>query len=396
MMPSQGQFIPYGRQTISTEDINAVIDVLRSSHITQGPVVPSFEDQVGRKVGASHCVAVNSATSALHISCLALGLGPDDRLWTSPTTFVASANCGLYCGAEVDFVDIDINTGLMSIDALEEKLKTAKKENRLPKIVVPVHLCGSSCDMKAIKELGEEFGFRIIEDASHAIGGTFQDEWVGCCRYSDITVFSFHPVKIVTTGEGGMATTNSADVARRLRDLRSHGIIKDPERIKEKDAPPWLYEQQCLGFNYRITDIQAALGISQLARLEKIVNERRDMFSTYRELTREISGEFLEIPKSTSSSHHLAVYMLSDCSRHQHRNIFSGLRKDGIGVQVHYTPVHLQPYYKKRLGHRAGDYPEAEQYANRAITLPLYPGLSMDEMIYVRDRLKIRIEGELH
>ena len=366
--------LPYGRQTITEDDIQAVKEVLTSSFLTQGPKVPKFEQEVASKVKARFGIAVNSATSALHIACLALGLGPGDRLWTSPITFVASANCGRYCGAEVDFVDIDPETGLMGTAALAAKLRQAERAGNLPKVVVPVHLAGSSCDMAEIGEMAKRYGFAVLEDASHAIGGRYQDNPIGDCRYSSITVFSFHPVKIITTGEGGLATTNDPGLAQRMQELRSHGITKDEKRFERPAPGPWYYEQQDLGFNYRITDIQASLGLSQLRRLDKIVNERNKQFNYYRELLSELPVRMLTVPKEVLSSVHLAVIRLEDKDANLHRRIFEGLRASGIGVQLHYAPVHLQPYYRK-LGFQEGNYPEAEAYAASAISLPLYPGL---------------------
>lgn len=368
-------FLPYGRQTISEEDIAAVESVLRSAFITNGPSVPTFEQAVAKKVGAVHGVAVNSATSALHISCLALGLGPGDRLWTSPITFVASANCGRYCGAEVDFVDIDCETGLMSMTALETKLAQAEREGTLPKVVVPVHLTGSSCDMAAIGLMAERYGFAVLEDASHAIGGLYQGEPVGNCRHSAITVFSFHPVKIITTGEGGLATTNDPVLSQRMVDLRSHGIVRDPERFEQQAAGLWVYEQQQLGYNYRLTDIQAALGLSQLQRLDEIVTERNRQLQCYRELLADLPLQLLKVPNDVLSSVHLAVILLQKTTEEHHRRVFEGLRALGIGVQLHYMPVHLQPYYRA-LGFSEGNFPEAEAYGRSAISLPLFPGLT--------------------
>ena len=367
-------FIPYGRQTITDADIAAVESVLRSSFLTQGPAVPAFEKAVANKVGAAHVVAVNSATSALHIACLALGLCPGDRLWTSPITFVASANCGRYCGAEVDFVDIDPATGLMSVTALEQKLQQAEREGTLPKVVVPVHLTGSSCDMAVIGSLAERYGFVVLEDASHAIGGRYQGEPVGSCRYSAITVFSFHPVKIITTGEGGLATTNDPVLAQRMAELRSHGIVREPERFEQPAAGPWVYEQQQLGFNYRITDLQAALGLSQLQRLDEIVFERNRQFQRYKELLADLPIQLLKVPDDVLSSVHLAVIRLQQSTAEHHRQVFGGLRTAGIGVQLHYSPVHLQPYYR-RMGFQEVDFPEAEAYGTNAMSLPLFPGL---------------------
>ena len=379
-------YLPYGRQTITEEDIASVTSVLRSSHLTQGPMIPAFEQAVATKVDSRYGVAVNSATSALHIACLALGLGPGDRLWTSPITFVASANCGRYCGAEVDFVDIDPATGLMSMKALEKKLVEAEREGVLPKVLVPVHLTGSSCDMAAIGSLAEHYGFSVLEDASHAIGGRYQGEPVGNCRHSAITVFSFHPVKIITSGEGGLATTNDSAFFQRMVELRSHGIVREAERFEKSTAGPWVYEQQQLGFNYRITDLQAALGLSQLERLDQIVAERNRQLQRYRELLAALPLQLLEVPKDVFSSVHLAVIRLTKTPAEQHRQIFESLRAVGIGVQLHYTPVHLQPYYR-RLGFQEGDFPEAEAYACNAISIPLYPGLKEKDLQRVANTL---------
>jgi UDP-4-amino-4,6-dideoxy-N-acetyl-beta-L-altrosamine transaminase len=368
------EFIPYGRQTITEADITAVVEVLRSPFLTQGPAVQALEQAVAAKVNARHAVAVNSATSALHIACLALGLGLGDRLWTSPITFVASANCARYCGADVDFVDIDPATGLISMVALAAKLEQAEREGTLPKVLVPVHLTGSSCDMAAIGALSERYGFSVLEDASHAIGGHYQGEPVGNCRCSAISVFSFHPVKIITTGEGGLATTNDPALAQRMAELRSHGIVREPERFEQAPAGPWIYEQQQLGFNYRMTDLQAALGLSQLQRLDEIVTERNRQLKRYRELLAELPVQLLKVPDHVLSSVHLAVIRLQKATAKQHQQVFNGLRAAGIGVQLHYSPVHLQPYYRA-LGFAKGQFPEAEAYASCAISLPLFPGL---------------------
>ena len=378
MSSSDQEFIPYGRQTITAADIAAVEGVLCSPFLTQGPAVPAFEQAVAAKLGAQHAVAVNSATSALHIACLALGLGPGDRLWTSPTTFVASANCGRYCGADIDFVDIDPATGLMSVAALALKLEQAACDGHLPKVLVPVHLAGTSCDLAGISELASRYGVNVIEDASHAIGGSYRGGPVGNCRYSAITVFSFHPVKIITTGEGGLATTNDPILALQMAELRSHGIVRELERFERPPAGPWVYEQQDLGFNYRMTDLQAALGLSQLQRLESIVAERNRLMAVYRVLLEPLPVRLLEIPDEVCSALHLAVIRLDDPDPAFHRRVFEGLRAAQIGVQLHYTPVHLQPYYR-RLGFVDGDFPEAEAYASSAISLPLYPGLREQE-----------------
>ena len=370
--------IPYGRQTISDADIAAVVEVLRSPWLTQGPAVPAFEQALAAAVGAGHAVAVNSATSALHLACLALGLGPGDRLWTSPITFVASANCARYCGAAVDFVDIDPATGLLCLEALERKLEQAVRDQALPKVIVPVHLAGASCPMQLLAELVRPYGVRVLEDASHAVGGHYQQQPVGSCPHSDIAVFSFHPVKIITTAEGGAATTNDPDLAAQMALLRSHGITKDPAAFELEPAGPWCYEQQQLGFNYRLTDLQAALGLSQLKRLSEIVAERNWLWARYLSLLSSLPVQPLHIPDDTLSALHLAVIRLPGDDPARHRRVFEGLRQAGIGVQLHYTPVHLQPDYR-RLGFKPGDYPQSEAYARSAISLPLFPGLTEPE-----------------
>ena len=381
------KYIPYGRQDVTEDDINEVTKVLRSDYLTQGPRVEEFENKVANEVDAKYGVAVNSATSALHLACVALGLGEGDQLWTSPTTFVASANCGLYCGATVDFVDIDIETGLMCVKELENKLKKAKKESRLPKIVIPVHLSGASCDMKRIKKLADKYNFNIIEDASHAIGGKYEEEPIGNCKYSDVTVFSFHPVKIITTGEGGMAMTNSVELAEKIKSLRSHGITKNFEDFIRKDMGEWHYEQQDLGYNYRMNDIEAALGISQIKRLRDIVETRNKQREIYIEKLKCCKIEILKVPSNTYSSVHLVVARLKDATETRHKDIFKALRSAGIGVQLHYAPVHLQPYYRK-AGFKTGQFKNAEEYAKTALSIPVYPGLTKKEQDYVCEKLK--------
>jgi UDP-4-amino-4,6-dideoxy-N-acetyl-beta-L-altrosamine transaminase len=376
--------IPYGRQDITPADIQAVKTVLESDYLTQGPAVPAFEQKVADYCGASHAVAVNSATSALHIACLALGLGPGDMLWTSPITFVASANCALYCGAEIDFVDIDPQTANLSVDLLEEKLGIAAKSGKLPKILIPVHLCGLPCEMKRIWELSQEYGFRIIEDASHAIGARYQGEPVGNCRYSEITVFSFHPVKIITTGEGGMALTNDEKLAEKMLLYRSHGITRDPALMTHEPDGPWYYQQIELGFNYRMTDIQAALGISQMNRLDEYVSRRHRIAERYRSLLQGLPISLQEQSPGAYSAYHLFVIRL-DLARIgvTHRQIFESMRENRIGVNLHYIPVHLQPFYRNH-GFSKGDFPAAEKYYAEAISLPMYSGLSefqQDEVI---------------
>lgn len=378
--------IPYGRQEILQSDIDAVVGVLQSDFLTQGPAVPAFEKAVAGFCGASHAVAVNSATSALHIACLALGLGKGDRLWTSPITFVASANCGLYCGAEVDFVDIDPETFNLCPRALEQKLIAAEREGRLPKVVVPVHLCGTPCDMAAIHALGQRFGFRIVEDASHAIGARDGETTVGSCRYSDITVFSFHPVKIVTSGEGGMAVTNDPALARRMSLLRSHGITRDPDGMTTESEGAWYYQQIDLGFNYRMTDIHAALGCSQMERLEAYVARRHELVGRYVEELRGLPVTFQKVRPDQYSAFHLFVVRLK-AEKASRADVFQFMRENGVGVNVHYIPVHLQPYYRA-MGFAPGDFPEAESYYNEAISLPLYPGLSEESLRTVVQSLK--------
>lgn len=367
--------IPYGRQDIRAEDIDAVTEVLNSDHLTQGPFVPRFEQAVASKVGAKHAVAVNSATSALHIACLSLGLGKDQWLWTSPNSFVASSNCGLYCGARVDFVDIDPRSYNMCPKSLASKLELAEKEGRLPSVVVPVHFAGQSCLMEDIHALSKRYGFRIIEDASHAIGGKYQGEYIGNGRFSDIVVFSYHPVKIITTAEGGMALTNDETLAERMNCLRSHGVIRDPRNLTEHSHGPWYYEQQHLGFNYRMTDIQAALGVSQLSRLDNYVAQRGDIAAAYdNELSRmPITKPWHHV--DCLSAWHLYVIRLKSkeltCS---HRQVFEAMRNRGVGVNLHYIPIHLQPYYRE-LGFKPGDFPETERYYSETMTLPLFPTL---------------------
>lgn len=380
--------IPYGRQDITQEDIQAVKSVLESEYLTQGPAVSVFEQKVADYCGASHAVAVNSATSALHIACLALGLGPGDMLWTSPITFVASANCALYCGAEVDFVDIDPKTCNLSAERLEEKLKAARISGKLPKIVIPVHLCGQPCEMLRIWELSIEYGFRIIEDASHAIGAKYLGDPVGNCRFSDITVFSFHPVKIITTGEGGMALTKDPTIAEKMMLFRSHGITRDPKQMTHEPDGPWYYQQIELGFNYRITDIQAALGISQMDRLDEYVSRRHRIAERYRSHLQELPLSFQMQPANTYTAYHLFVIRL-DVARISvsHRQVFESMRERGIGVNLHYIPVPSQPYYQN-MGFKMGDFPESERYYSEAISLPMYPKLTEGEQDHVIESLK--------
>ena len=382
--------IPYGKQSISEDDIAAVNDVLRSDFITQGPIAKEFESTLAKTVNAKHAISTNSATSALHISCLALGLQKGDILWTSTNTFVASANCALYCDADIDFVDIEIETGLISINLLEQKLIKARKENKLPKVIIPVHFAGTSCQMKEIYKLSKEYKFSIIEDASHAIGGSYNDELIGNCRYSDITVFSFHPVKIITTGEGGMITTNNSRLANKLEKLRSHGITKDRSDFVGENIFSWTYEQQDLGFNYRMCDLNAALGLSQLKRIKTIIKERNYLLSKYKLILKDLPITFLEIPNNIISSVHLAIILLDPEIAKYHSLLFDLMRSSNIGVQLHYIPVHHQPYYKS-IGFYEGQFSVSEDYACRAITLPLFPGLTSSEQEYVCYELRIHL-----
>ena len=371
--------IPYGRQDISETDIQAVVDVLRSDFLTQGPAVPAFESAIASYCDAQYAIAVNSATSALHIACLALDVGPGDRVWTSPITFVASANCALFCGAQVDFVEIDPRTYNLSVECLTEKLAQAEQSGCLPKVVIPVHLCGQPCDMAGIYALSQRYGFKIIEDASHAIGGKYRGEPIGNCRYSDITVFSFHPVKIITTGEGGMALTNNFLLAKRMQQLRSHGITRDAADMTRAPDGPWYYQQIDLGFNYRMTDIQAALGTSQMLRLNEFVAKRHAIAKRYDMLL----GNLPVItpwqhPDSYSGLHLYVIRLkLSEISR-THREIFERLLAAGIGVNLHYIPVYRQPYYG-HLGFQAGHCPEAERYYAEAVSLPMHSGLTEEQ-----------------
>jgi UDP-4-amino-4,6-dideoxy-N-acetyl-beta-L-altrosamine transaminase len=380
--------IPYGRQDITQEDIEAVTDVLRSDFLTQGPRVPSFEQAVASYVNAKFAIAVNSATSALHISCLALDLGPGDWLWTSPISFVASANCGLYCGARVDFVDIDPDTYNLCPKALEEKLIESKRTDRLPKVLVAVHFSGQSCDMAEIHALSIKYGFRVIEDASHAIGGKYRDSFIGSGLYSDITVFSFHPVKIITTAEGGMAVTNNERLAKKLALLRSHGITRNEDEMTHKSDGSWYYQQIELGYNYRMTELQGALGLSQLNRMSTFVTRRQELAKRYDEL-------LIDLPLTTPlqqpdnySAFHLYVVRLRLSEIHKtHSMVFHSLRDMGIGVNLHYIPIHTHPYFE-RLGFKLGDYPQAERYYAEAISLPIYYALTGSQQDIVLRELR--------
>jgi len=368
--------IPYGRQDVTQDDIDAVVSVLTSDYLTQGPMVPQFERAVADYCGTPHAVAMNSATSALHVACMALGLGPGDCLWTSPITFVASANCALYCGARADFVDIDPRTWNMSVEALEEKLKAAAEKGRLPKVVVPVHLGGEPCDMETIHALSQRYGFKVIEDASHAIGGSYRGERIGNCRYSDIAIFSFHPVKVITTAEGGMALTRNARLARRMDRLRSHGITRDPEEMTHASDGPWYYQQIELGYNYRMTELHAALGLSQMQRLDAYVSRRHAIADRYDTMLARLPVTTpIRSPENRSGLHLYVIRLQHDGLARWHREVFELLRESGIGVNLHYIPVHLQPWYAQ-LGFKQGDYPQAERYYCEAISLPMFPTLT--------------------
>lgn len=382
--------IPYGRQQIDQHDIEAVVEVLKSDYLTQGPVIPRFEDAVAKYCGVKSAVAVNSATSALHIACMALGVAKGDVVWTSPNTFVASSNVALLCGAEVDFIDIDPKTYNISIEALEIKLARADKIGKLPKVIIPVHFAGQSCDMKAIAALAQKYGFRVLEDASHCIGGGYAGQKIGSCIYSDACVFSFHPVKIITTAEGGMVTTNDDELFKKMTMLRTHGITRDQTLFAYDSNGAWYYEQQLLGPNYRITDMQAALGLSQMARLDNFIARRRILAKRYNEL---FENTDLAIPyqaPDTDSAWHLYVVGLPQ--NKNRKNIYNNLREDGIGVNVHYIPVHLQPYYQA-LGFKQGEFPNAEKYYRGALTIPLYAGLTDEEQRYVSERVIERLQS---
>ncbi|GMQ47872.1 UDP-4-amino-4,6-dideoxy-N-acetyl-beta-L-altrosami ne transaminase [Vibrio sp. 10N] len=384
--------IPYGKQDIDQQDIDSVLEVLKSDFLTQGPKVPEFEKALTEHTGAKYALAMNSATSALHVACLALGLGEGDWLWTSPVTFVASANCGLYCGAKVDFVDIDPATYNMCPKKLEQKLIAAKANGTLPKVVVPVHLCGQPCDMQAISALAKEYGFKVIEDASHAIGGRYHDEPIGNCAYSDITVFSFHPVKIVTTAEGGAAVTNNKALADKMALLRSHGITRDSEQMVGESHGGWYYQQIDLGFNYRMTELQAALGVTQMKRLNEFVAARHRLAERYYEKLAHLPVTLPYQLENTYSGLHLYVIRLKlDDIRLSHREVFDALRDNGIGVNLHYIPVHTQPYYQAK-GHRTGDYPDSEQYYQEAISLPMFHAMTQqqqDEVVEVLSKILV-------
>jgi UDP-4-amino-4,6-dideoxy-N-acetyl-beta-L-altrosamine transaminase len=381
--------IPYGRQSISEEDIQAVVDTLKSDFLTQGPAVPAFEQALASYCNVPYAVAVNSATSALHIACLALDVKAGDRVWTSPISFVASANCALYCGAKVDFVDVEPDTGLMSVRALAAKLQQAAANNTLPKVLIPVHLAGHSCAMQQIATLCQPYGIRIIEDASHAIGGRYLQQKIGSCQFSDITIFSFHPVKIITTAEGGMALTKDLTLAARMQLLRSHGITRNPDDMTEVSHGPWYYQQVELGLNYRMTDLQAALGLSQLKKLDAFVAKRIEAVARYRGLLQNLPLDLPEECPAGQSAWHLYIIQLHDENRRL--AVFEALRSAGIGVNVHYIPIHTQPFYQQ-LGFQWGDFPQAEAFYSRIISLPLYADLTAEQQqqvtLALQDALK--------
>lgn len=378
--------IPYGRQQIDATDIAAVIETMQSDFLTQGPKVPAFEQAVATHCQARFGVAMNSATSVLHLACLALQVGPGDLVWTSPISFVASANCALYCGANIDFVDVDAQTGLMDPAALQQKLQQAQASGTLPKVVIPVHLAGHSCDMERIAALCRPFGIRIIEDASHAIGALYQQRPVGCCQYSDITVFSFHPVKIITSAEGGMALCNDPVLDGQLRLLRSHGITRNASEMTEQSHGPWYYQQIGLGFNYRMTDLQAALGLSQLDRLPQFVQQRIKATEIYQQLLQDLPVDLPAPAIDGVSAWHLYIVRLQQPQ--QRRQVFEQLRAAGIGVNVHYVPIHTQPYYQ-HLGFNWGQFPNAETFYSKIISLPLFAGITVAQQQQVADALRL-------
>ena len=375
--------IPYGKQNINQEDINSVIEVMNSDYLTQGPITPKFEKELSKYCGAKHSVAVVNATSALHLACLALNVGKGDVVWTSPISFVASANCAKYCGAEVDFVDIDINTYNMSVDSLEEKLIQSEKLGKLPKVVIPVHLAGQSCDMQKIFELSQKFNFKIIEDASHAIGAEYLNEKVGSCKYSDITVFSFHPVKIITTCEGGACMTNDKSIFDKLYRLRSHGIVRNQEDMENISHGSWYYEQIDLGFNYRLNDLQSALGLSQLKRIDKFIEQRHEVSNYYFENLKELDNIILPYQSEhTYSSFHLFIIRVKGNNSSSRKNLFDKLRNNGIFVNIHYIPIYKHPYYSKR-GYK--NLENAEKYYEQAISIPIYPNLKKEDLEKIKN-----------
>tara|TARA_Y100000588_G_scaffold248066_1_gene262521 strand:- start:5509 stop:6669 length:1161 start_codon:yes stop_codon:yes gene_type:complete len=385
--------IPYGRQQLDEDDVKAVVETLTSNWLTQGPAIPKFETALADYCGANFGIAVNSATSALHIACLALGVSESDRVWTSPNSFVASSNCALYCGATVDFVDIDLQTGNMCMKALKRKLEYAQSINKPPKVVIPVHFAGQPCDMEGLHALAKQFGFYVIEDASHAVGAKYKGAFVGSGQYADICVFSFHPVKIITTMEGGMALTNNSEWAEKMRMLRSHGITNNTTLMTEKSHGPWYYQQTSLGFNYRMTDVEAALGLSQLDKLEVFLEKRNALAAHYDKLFSECK-DITPLKQNADgySSYHLYVVRIDSLTDKQHADLVTNLRGQGIFAHVHYIPIHMQPYYKN-LGFKKGDFPNAETYYQQAITLPLFPDLTFEQVEFVVEKLSVEINN---
>lgn len=382
------RMIPYAKQDISDEDIDSVIEVLKSDFLTQGNQGPLFEDIISKRMGAKYALAANSATSCLHLSCLSLGLSKGDILWTSPITYVASANCALFCGAEVDFVDIDPLTWNISVEILEEKLKTARKRKKIPKILVLVHLAGNPCDLKKIFDLSKEYGFSIIEDASHALGSKYSEEQIGSSTYSDISVFSFHPVKNITTGEGGMILTNNKEIAEKVNLYRSHGVTRDTNKMFNKNEGLWYYEQLLLGFNFRMNEIQASLGISQMNSLDKFISKRNEVSQMYMKNLKNLPLTFQKVRNEDLSAWHLFIIHLKlDQLELTRLEIYNSLREKGIGVNVHYIPVHLQPFYRN-LGFKQGDYPNSESYYDGALTIPMYTKLKKKDIEFVIQALQ--------
>ena len=391
-MKSSNYFLPYSRQSIDENDIHSVVKTLQSNYLTQGPQIELFENEICKKVCAKYSTAVNSGTSALHLACLALGIKKGDIVWTSPISFVASANCALYCDAKIDFVDIDKDTGRISTYELDLKLKDAKKNNKLPKLLIVVHLAGTSCEMEKIYKLSIKYNFEIIEDASHAIGGKYKNNPIGNCKFSKLCTFSFHPVKIITTGEGGLITTNDISLDKKIKDLRTHGLIKDRNRMNDKNNGLWYYEQHSLGFNYRMTDIQASLGISQLKKLDAFVDKRNRLYNYYSEILSSLPVKLNPIPSDTYSALHLAIISFRKLiNPEQYKIIFNEMRYQKIGVQLHYNPIHLNPFYQS-LGFKKGQFPNSELYSHNNFSIPLFTDLTFDEMARVRDSLFNAIE----
>ena len=386
-LKKNNNFIPYGHQDITEDDIKHVIEVLKSDYLTQGPQIELFENSLKEYTKAKYCTALSNATAALHLSCRALGVNKDDIVWTSPISFVASANCALYCGAKIDFVDINADTFNMCPQKLIVKLKKANKSGKLPKVIIPVHMAGQSCQMEQIYQIASEYGVKIIEDASHAMGGKYKGSPVGNCLYSDITVFSFHPVKIITTGEGGATLTNYKDIDKKIKILRSHGIIKNKNDLKEQRYGPWYYEQNELGYNYRISDIHCALGVSQLRKLDNYIQKRHRIAESYNKYLSDTEVEIPTLDNNVYSSFHLYIIQLKEKDRNIHFKIFNFLRSCNIGVNLHYFPIHLQPYYRK-MGFKEGMFPDAEAYWQRSISLPIFPSLKNREQIFIIERLK--------